>query len=100
MEIRTWKHAGVDPDGNVEGGGAVGVTGRFQWSAPNGGCGLGGCGCSPGFYMVIPLPRNAAGEVCGATYHFDTVEDLREFAYQMEEAVRGFDAEVDGKTLA
>lgn len=53
----------------------VAINGKVSISAPNGGCDLEGCNCSPGHWISIiePLKGNTLE---GVTYHFESRFEL------------------------
>jgi hypothetical protein len=76
MKITHFSHTGVAPDGTLAAGGAVEVIGGVRYSAPEGGCGMPGCHCSPGHWLSITCPRTEDGVVSGYTAHFDSRREL------------------------
>lgn len=61
MKIEKIKHTGVNKDGTFKtGAGSVEVNGRIYMSSENGGCGIPGCKCSPGHWIIISLPRKGS----------------------------------------
>ncbi len=80
MYTTPWKHTGVKPDGTFKNKpGAVNVKKGVTISAPRGGCGMLGCNCSPGHWIVISNGRTKAGVLTGKTIHFDTRKELLEY---------------------
>jgi hypothetical protein len=70
MKIKKFRHENVNPDGTVEGGGAVHITTGIQHSSP---C---ECGCSGNKpFVVIGFGRTPDGIVEGLTITFDSTEE-------------------------
>jgi hypothetical protein len=79
-EITVYTHTNVNPDGKFEYKlGAVHVKGCISVSAPNGGCGSTGCGCSPGHWISATLPRTDKGVVKGMKLKFNSRKELKEY---------------------
>ena len=80
MHTKTFKHENVLPDGTFKDQpGAVVTNGKTNMSAPNGGCGLPGCNCSPGHYIAVIKPRTENGIVEDITIHFRDKEEMNTF---------------------
>ena len=90
MKIKHWTHNRVKPDGVVldENGfhcGAVGVVPSISMSSDDGGCGLEGCHCSDGHWLVIGFGRNEKDEtVSGVTVYFDNYDEMQTFLSERE----------------
>lgn len=75
MKIKRWKHKNVKSDGTFKNQlGAVHTKPRVN--IIRGGCGLKGCHCSDGYYLVINEGRNKNGSVNGLTVTFKNKEEL------------------------
>lgn len=85
IKITEIKHQGLCEDGTFKNGsgGAVTVTGAIVMSENNG-CGLGGCNCSPGFWLSVFLPRTRAGTVRGYLVGFGHGQEMRNFMKDAE----------------
>ena len=79
-EITTYTHTNTKPDGTFENKlGAVHSEGHISVSAPNGGCGSTGCGCSPGHWISATLPRTDKGVIRGMKLKFSSRKELKEY---------------------
>lgn len=75
--ITTFKHTGVLKDGTFKDEpGAVNINAGNSISAPKGGCGMDGCNCSPGHWLVIGNGLSAKGVISGKTLYFVSRKDL------------------------
>ena len=79
MYIKKFRHANVLADGRIIGGGSVETKGSIRMSSENGGCGLSGCHCSDGHWIMIASPRTDDGVVEGMTVKFDNYDEFKTF---------------------
>jgi len=75
MKIVRWEHIGVDENGCIAGGGAV-ETRKLIRIGIGQGCGLEGCHCSDGYWLMICFGREDDGSVKGVTVYFDSKEHM------------------------
>ena len=73
MKIKKFKHEGVNEDGTCESGGAVQTKGGMDLIKGN--CGLKGCDCSDGYFLIITKPLKE-GIVEGCSIEFENLEEL------------------------
>lgn len=76
MKISYFVHSNVAADGRLPGGGSVVTKGALVESAPDGGCGLDGCNCSPGHWIAYALPITPGGVVFGFRAIFESRAEL------------------------
>lgn len=85
MKITAFKHEGVLFDGTFKDKeGVINVNGGIIFSELNGGCGLEGCHCSDGHWLVITKPRTNHGIVDGITVAFEDMEEMTKFINDVE----------------
>jgi hypothetical protein len=85
-EITVYVHTHVKPDEIFENiFGAIRTEGCISVSAPNGGCGSTGCGCSPGHWISATLPRTSKGVVKGMKLKFGSRKELKQYLGIMAE---------------
>lgn len=79
--IEEYFYSNVNPDGTFDNEpGAVNIEATITLSSPHGGCGMKGCNCSPGHWIMISKGRNSKGEVKGKTLYFKNRKDLLTYA--------------------
>jgi len=87
MDISKRTTCGVREDGTIEGRpGSVTVEGGIRMAYREGGCGLIGCNCSPGFWISRSTPRNEKGEIETTIRRFNSKNDFED-AKKLLEAV-------------
>jgi hypothetical protein len=79
IKIITYEHTHVKIDGTFENQpGSIHTEGHISISHPKGGCGLGGCNCSPGHWISAALPLDN-GIVRGMRLQFKSRKQLLEY---------------------
>ena len=82
ITVTKFKHENVNKDGTFSDGkaGAVEVYPSVRMSQEDeGGCGLNGCHCSDGHWIMISTGRDSYGTVEGMTVHFESKEYMDRF---------------------
>lgn len=84
MKVTPFVTRNVAADGKVKSGGSVHIDGAVILSHEEGGCGLKGCMCSPGYWLTITAPRSKGGEVRGLKVIFDSKAEMLRFFKEKE----------------
>lgn len=78
MKIEKIKHT-VNPDGTFKDkDGSVETSGKISMSAEKGGCGVPGCSCSPGHWIMTCSPRKGSTVECIKVI-FDSKNEMDDF---------------------
>ncbi|SDJ48913.1 hypothetical protein SAMN04487926_1554 [Paraburkholderia steynii] len=67
---------GVPEDGVIDEGAQVPVKGMIATSPPDGGCGVAGCPCVRGHFVMRIYPRDEHGCVLGYVVEFESRQEL------------------------
>jgi hypothetical protein len=78
MKIEKILHEGVDKNGIIKEGGAVGVDGDILVGRGQG-CGLPNCHCSEGYWLSLILPRSDKGVVEGVKVVFANKQEMDKY---------------------
>jgi len=66
----------IPEDGLIDEGALIPVKGMIEMSTPDGGCGLAGCPCIRGHFVMRLFPRDEQGFVRGYVVEFESRQEL------------------------